>query len=91
MWRLGFLGLPPKILTWGAAAPLVAVPTGVAVWLTTHRRRMPSDRWYRLGLAMVAFGSCVAWIYVLAEIAVDLIEVSNSSALTAILSEVLYF
>ncbi|CAM9239518.1 unnamed protein product [Scytosiphon promiscuus] len=61
-------------LTCGWVAFLGGVPAGMAVWLTTHKRKMPKDRWYRLGLALVSFGSCVAWIYYFADAAVELID-----------------
>lgn len=77
LWGTGFLGVSSDYFTYGLVAALVGVPAGVAVWLTTHKRRMPDDRWYRLSLALVAFVSCVAWIYYLADRAVTLIEVSH--------------
>eukprot|EP00904_Undaria_pinnatifida_P006415 jgi/Undpi1/2903/HiC_scaffold_14.g06280.m1 len=73
LWGSGFLGAPGGF-SWGVVAFLVGIPLGVAVALTTHKRRMPRDRLYRLGLALVAFVSCVAWIYYLANLAVMLIE-----------------
>lgn len=75
LWGEGFLGAPRRLLTWEGAAVLVGFPVAIAVWLTTHKGHMPSDKWYRLGLALVSFGSCVAWIYVFAEVTVTLIEV----------------
>lgn len=82
LWGVGFLGISSSIFTWGFFSVLAGVPAGVAVWLTTHKGRMPSDRWYRLGLALVAFASCVAWIYWLAALAVEVIEVRKSFALS---------
>ncbi|CAB1116702.1 unnamed protein product [Ectocarpus sp. CCAP 1310/34] len=61
-------------LTCGWAALLGGVPAGVGVWLTTHKRRMPEERWYRLSLALLSFLSCVAWIYYFADLAVILID-----------------
>ncbi|CAM9114656.1 unnamed protein product [Ectocarpus sp. 12 AP-2014] len=61
-------------LTCGWAALLGGLPAGVAVWLTTHKRRMPEERWYRLSLALLSFLSCVAWIYYFADLAVILID-----------------
>lgn len=63
-------------LTCGWVALLGGLPAGVAVWLTTHKRRMPEERWYRLSLALLSFLSCVAWIYYFADLAVTLIDVS---------------
>lgn len=71
-WSAGVVGR----LTYGGVALLGGLPVGVAVWLTTHKRRMPEDRWYRLALAFVSFFSCVAWIYYFADLAVTLIDVS---------------
>ncbi|CAM9125704.1 unnamed protein product [Ectocarpus fasciculatus] len=61
-------------LTCGWVALLGGLPAGVAVWLTTHKRRMPEERWYRLSLALLSFLSCVAWIYYFADLAVTLID-----------------
>ena len=71
LWSAGVVGS----LTYGWVALMGGLPAGVAVWLTTHKRRMPEDRWYRLALAFVSFFSCVAWIYYFADLAVTLIDV----------------
>lgn len=76
MWAFGLWDA--SVVGWlacGWVALLGGLPVGVAVWLTTHRRKMPEDRWYRLALAFVSFLSCVAWIYYFADLAVTLIDV----------------
>eukprot|EP00752_Nemacystus_decipiens_P012379 g10971.t2 len=70
LWSTSFVGP----LTCGWMALVGGLPAGAAVWLTTHKRRMPEDRWYRLALALVSFLSCVAWIYYFADLAVALID-----------------
>lgn len=77
VWAFGFYddGFCGTSIPWAVAALVVGAPLGLIVWRTTRARRMPSSRSYRLTLALVAFVSCVAWIYYLADLAVDFIEV----------------
>lgn len=77
VWAFGIYldGVFGSSIPWAVVAIVAGAPVGLAVWLTTHKRRMPSATWYRLALALVAFMSCVAWIYYFADIAVAVIEV----------------
>ncbi|CAM9186212.1 unnamed protein product [Discosporangium mesarthrocarpum] len=79
-----FLGtfLPTWVVAAGAGLGL-----GPTVYLTTHISHPPGGWGYALGLTMVAFSTCVAWIYMLAGAAVDVIQFIGST--TSIPSSVL--
>lgn len=77
VWAFGVIGdnVFGTPIKWGLLAVIVGVPVGATVWRTTRIRKMPSSGSYRLFFALVAFLSCVAWIYYLAALAVDFVEV----------------